>query len=70
MDKALGELGSDQSRFYKEPVGLSATFGAVSRSDLTRCNVTCSCLAYVLMEIVGQVMFFGTMAIAILIPAS
>ena len=24
MDKALGELGSYQSRFHKEPVGLSA----------------------------------------------
>ena len=70
MDKALGELGSDQSRFYKEPVGLSATFDAVSRSDLPRCNVTCSCLAYLCMQIVGRVMFFGTMATAALTPGA
>jgi len=68
MDKAVGELGSDQSRFHKEPVGLSATFDAVSRLDLTRCNVICSCLAYLCMQIVGRVMFFGTMAAAALTP--
>ena len=64
MDKALGELGSDQSRFHKEPVGLPARFDAASRSDLTRCNVTYSCLAYLCMQIVGRVMFVGTMATA------
>jgi hypothetical protein len=29
MDKAVGELGSYQSHFYKEPVGLSVTYDAV-----------------------------------------